>query len=105
VSSRSHDASAAPALTIVDRDDTPHRSAIVNEKFTDHLIVLVDVPIKQAHVAVLNASLEQVIRAGLIAQLSPKVLPPLWVYVVFGHTEGRDKYRLAMIAGIDVRIR
>jgi len=82
-----------------------NRSAIVDEKLTDSLTVFVNVAVEQAHVVMLDAVLEQVIRTSLIAQLSPKVFPLFLVYVVFVHTESRNKDGLALIVGIDVRVR
>jgi hypothetical protein len=82
-----------------------NRSAIVDEKLTDSLTVFVNVAVEQAHVVMLDAVLEQVIRTSLIAQLSPKAFPLFLVYVVFVHTESRNKDGLALIVGIDVRVR
>jgi hypothetical protein len=79
-------------------------SAIVDEKFTDRLALLVDVAVKYAHMAVLNAVPEQIISACLTLQLSPKVPPLLSVYVWFVNAECRDKDDFAVIVGIDVRI-
>jgi hypothetical protein len=58
-----------------DRGRRLNRSAIVDEKRTDRLTVLVNIAVKQAHAAMLDAILEQVIRTSLAAQLSPKILP------------------------------
>ena len=74
-------------------------------KERDSLTVFVNVAVEQAHLVMLDAVLEQVIRTSLIAQLSPKVLPLFLVYVVFVHTESRNKDGLALIVGIDVRVR
>jgi hypothetical protein len=93
------------SVTTVDRGRRLNRSAIVDEKLADSLTVFVNVAIEQAHVAMLDAVLKQVIRTSLIAQLSPKVLPLLLVYVVFVHAESRNKNGLARIGGIDVRVR
>ena len=92
-------------VTTVDRGRRLNRSAIVDEKLTDSLTVFVNVAIEQAHVAMPDAVLEQVIRTSLIAQLSPKVLPLLLVYVVLVHAKSRNKDGLALIVGIDVRVR
>jgi hypothetical protein len=85
-------------------DAISESSAIVDKKFTDPSTVLVDVAVKYAHVAMLNAILEQVICTSLIAQLSSEVLPLLSVYVAFGYPERRDKDSLAIIVGIDIGI-